>query len=246
MQLTSIDWIVIFAYFALNLGIGFYYMKRASGDMSEFFLSGRSVSWWLAGTSMVATTFAADTPLVVTGLIYSQGIAGNWFWWSLVLSGMLTVFFFAPLWRRSGVLTDMEFAEIRYSGKPSSFLRGFRAMYLVLVVNMLTMGWVNFAMATILRLTLGLGKLEAVFICLGITLVYSTISGMWAVLWTDLVQFVLKMSMVILLAYFAVHAVGGMHALADKVHEADNFSVATRLRWCRSLVPDTSSASWFC
>ena len=125
MQLTSIDWIVIFAYFALNLGIGFYYMKRASGDMSEFFLSGRSVSWWLAGTSMVATTFAADTPLVVTGLIYSQGIAGNWFWWSLALSGMLTVFFFAPLWRRSGVLTDMEFAEIRYSGKPSSFLRGF-------------------------------------------------------------------------------------------------------------------------
>ena len=221
MHLTSIDWIVIIAYFALNLGIGFYYMKRAGGDMSEFFLSGRSVSWWLAGTSMVATTFAADIPLVVTGLIYSQGIAGNWFWWSLALSGMLTVFFFAPLWRRSDVLTDMEFAEIRYSGKPSSFLRGFRAMYLVLVVNMLTMGWVNFAMATILRLTLGLGKLEAVFICLGITLVYSTISGMWAVPWTDLVQFVLKMSMVILLAYFAVHAVGGMHALADKVHEAD-------------------------
>jgi Na+/proline symporter len=221
MHLVAADWIVIFAYFALNLGIGFYYMRRAGGNVSEYFLSGRSVSWWLAGTSMVATTFAADTPLVVTGLIYAQGIQGNWLWWSLAFSGMLTVFFFAPLWRRSGVLTDMEFAELRYSGRPSAFLRGFRASYLVLVVNMLTMGWVNFAMATILRLTLGLGKLEAVFLCLGITLVYSTMSGMWAVLWTDMVQFVLKMSMVILLAYFAVHAVGGMHALVDKVHLAD-------------------------
>lgn len=221
MHVTLIDWIVILAYFALNLGIGFWYMKKAGEDMGEFFLSGRSVSWWLAGTSMVATTFAADTPLVVTGLIYAQGIAGNWIWWSLALSGMLTVFFFAPLWRRSGVLTDMEFVELRYAGKPSAFLRGFRAIYLVLVVNMLTMAWVNFAMATILRLTLGIGKVQAVFLCLAITLIYSTVSGLWAVLWTDLVQFVLKMSMVILLAYFSVHAVGGMHQLVLKVHEAD-------------------------
>ena len=110
MQLTGIDWIVIVLYFALNLAIGFYYMRRASGNVSEFFLSGRSVSWWLAGTSMVATTFGADTPLVVTGLIYKQGIMGNWLWWSFALSGMLTVFFFAPLWRRSQVLTDIEFA----------------------------------------------------------------------------------------------------------------------------------------
>ena len=221
MQLSSLDWIVVVLYFVINLGIGFYYYRRASGDVGEFFLSGRSVPWWLAGTSMVATTFAADTPLVVTGLIYAQGIAGNWIWWSLALSGMLTVFFFAPLWRRSGVLTDMEFAELRYAGRRSAFLRGFRAMYLVLVVNLLTMGWVNFAMATILRLTLGLGKVEAVFICLGITLVYSTVSGLWAVLWTDMIQFVLKMSMVILLAYFAVHAVGGMHQLVLKVQDVD-------------------------
>jgi solute:Na+ symporter, SSS family len=221
MQISVADWIVIFAYFALNLGIGFYYYRRASGDISEFFVSGRSVPWWLAGTSMVATTFAADTPLVVTGLIYRQGIAGNWVWWSLALSGMLTVFFFAPMWRRSGVITDMEFIELRYAGKSGAFLRGFRAVYLVFLVNTLTMGWVNLAMAKILYLTLGLNKLTAVFLCLTITLIYSAVSGLWAVLWTDMVQFVLKMTMVILLAYFAVHAAGGLHVLQAKVQALD-------------------------
>lgn len=221
MQLTATDWIIIALYFALNLGIGFYYMRRASGNVGEFFLSGRNVSWWLAGTSMVATTFGADTPLVVTGLVYSSGIQGNWLWWSFALSGMLTVFFFAPLWRRAHVLTDMEFAEIRYAGKSSAFLRGFRALYLALPVNTIIMGWVNLAMAKILALTLGFSKLEAVFVCLTVTLVYSSISGLWAVLWTDMVQFVLKMSMVILLAYFAVRGVGGMDALMQKVQSAD-------------------------
>ena len=225
MQLTTLDWAVIAVYFALNLGIGFFYMKRASGDVGEFFLSGRSVPWWLAGTSMVATTFGADTPLVVTGLVYNQGIAGNWLWWSFCLSGMLTVFFFAPLWRRARVLTDMEFAELRYSGPPATFLRGFRAVYLALPVNTIIMGWVNLAMAKILALTLGLttatSQLEAVFACLALTLAYNAVSGMWAVLWTDLVQFVLKMSMVLALAIFAVHAVGGMHSLAAQVHAAD-------------------------
>lgn len=221
MQLTFLDWAIIGLYFAINLGIGFWYARRASGDVGEFFLSGRSVPWWLAGTSMVATTFGADTPLVVTGLIYKQGIEGNWLWWSFALSGMLTVFFFAPLWRRAEVLTDMEFAEIRYSGKPSAFLRGFRALYLALPVNTIIMGWVNLAMAKVLNLTLGLGKLQAVFVCLTVTLIYSTISGLWAVLWTDVVQFVLKMSMVVLLAYFAVKGVGGMDGLIAKVQASD-------------------------
>ena len=221
MQLTFLDWAIIALYFAINLGIGFWYARRASGDVGEFFLSGRSVPWWLAGTSMVATTFGADTPLVVTGLIYKQGIEGNWLWWSFALSGMLTVFFFAPLWRRAEVLTDMEFAELRYSGKPSAFLRGFRALYLSLPVNTIIMGWVNLAMAKVLNLTLGMGKLQAVFVCLTVTLIYSTISGLWAVLWTDVVQFVLKMSMVVLLAYFAVRGVGGMDALIAKVQESD-------------------------
>jgi SSS family solute:Na+ symporter len=225
MQLTALDWTVIAIYFALNLGIGFYYMKRASGNVGEFFLSGRNVPWWLAGTSMVATTFGADTPLVVTGLIYNQGIAGNWLWWSFCLSGMLTVFFFAPLWRRARVLTDMEFAELRYSGPAATFLRGFRAVYLALPVNTIIMGWVNLAMAKVLALTLGLtttkSQLEAVFVCLALTLAYNAVSGLWAVLWTDLVQFVLKMSMVVLLAVFAVHAVGGMSSLATQVHASD-------------------------
>lgn len=242
MQLTSIDWIVVAVYFALNLAIGFYYMRRASGNVSEFFLSGRSVPWWLAGTSMVATTFGADTPLVVTGLIYHQGIAGNWLWWSFALSGMLTVFFFAPLWRRSQVLTDIEFAELRYSGKPSAFLRGFRALYLALPVNTIIMGWVNLAMVKVLTLTLGLqttkSQLTAVFICLALTLAYNAVSGLWAVLWTDLVQFVLKMSMVILLAVFAVHAIGGMHGLTDQVHAFD----VTHGRDTLAFVPSTGSS----
>ncbi|HEY4359029.1 MAG TPA: sodium:solute symporter family protein [Acidobacteriaceae bacterium] len=242
MQLTSIDWIVVAIYFALNLAIGFYYMRRASGNVSEFFLSGRSVSWWLAGTSMVATTFGADTPLVVTGLIYRQGIAGNWLWWSFALSGMLTVFFFAPLWRRSEVLTDIEFAELRYAGKPSAFLRGFRALYLALPVNTIIMGWVNLAMVKVLTLTLGLhttrSQLTAVFICLALTLAYNAVSGLWAVLWTDLVQFVLKMTMVILLAIFAVHAIGGMHSLTDRIHAFD----LTHGRDTLAFIPSTGSS----
>src|SRR3954451_17944729 len=219
MQLTTLDWVVIALYFLVNLAIGFYYYRKASGSVGEFFISGRSVPWWLAGTSMVATTFGADTPLVVTGLVYKYGVAGNWFWWSFALSGMLTVFFFARLWRRAGVLTDMEFAELRYAGKPAAFLRGFRALYLALRVNTIIMGWVNLAMAKILELTLGVKKLDAVMFCLGMTLLYAVISGLWAVLWTDLLQFVLKMSMGIVLAVFAVRAVGGMGVLQARLAE---------------------------
>ncbi|MGA3300546.1 MAG: sodium:proline symporter, partial [Candidatus Acidiferrales bacterium] len=214
MTFTLLDWSAIIGYLAITLLLGLYFRRSAGKNTEDYFVSGRNVSWWLAGTSMVATTFAADTPLVVTGLIYAQGIAGNWLWWSFLLSGMLTVFFFAPLWRRARVLTDMEFAELRYAGPPATFLRGFRAVYLALPVNTIIMGWVNLAMVKILALTLGLAtqkrQLEGVFVCLALTLAYNAISGLWAVLWTDLVQFVLKMSMVILLAYFAVHAVGGM------------------------------------
>src|SRR5690348_16718780 len=130
MPLTWIDWTAIAGYLLINLAIGLYYRRRASRSTEDFFISGREVSWWLAGTSMVATTFAADTPLLVSGLVATNGIAGNWLWWSLCLSGMMTVFFFARYWRRSEILTDVEFVEIRYSGKPAAFLRGFRALYL--------------------------------------------------------------------------------------------------------------------
>lgn len=222
MQLTTVDRLVIAAYFTSNLLIGFHYYRKASGSVGEFFISGREVPWWLAGTSMVATTFGADTPLVVTGLVYQYGIAGNWFWWSFALSGMLTVFFFARLWRRAGVLTDMELAELRYSGKPASFLRGFRALYLAIPVNTIILGWVNLAMVKVLELTLGLSHERALMttaVIAAFVLLYTTVSGLWSVLWTDVIQFVLKMSVVVALAVFAVAAVGGMRALEARVAE---------------------------
>jgi len=167
MQLTFADWLIIGLYFAFNIAIGFYYKARAGKSTAEFFLSGRNVPWWLAGTSMVATTFAADTPLVVTGFVARNGIAGNWLWWCFVASGMLTVFFYARLWRRAGVMTDVEFAEIRYAGKPAAFLRGFRALYLGILINCIILGWVNLAMVKILQLIFGIGKFEALVIVLG-------------------------------------------------------------------------------
>ena len=224
MQLSLVDWLIIVAYFAFNLAIGFYYRKKATGSVSDYFVSGRNVTWWLAGTSMVATTFAADTPLAVTGLTARNGIAGNWIWWSMVFSGMLTVFFYAKLWRRAGVLTDVEFAEFRYSGKPAAFLRGFRALYLGLPINLIIMGWVNLAMIKILSLILGVDKIYAVYICIGImvlTASISTLSGLWGVLVMDLFQFVLKMGMVIALAVFAVDAIGGMSSLKDGLMQLD-------------------------
>ena len=132
MALTAIDWAIVAAYFILSTAIGFAFTKKGGESLSEYFISGRNVSWWLAGASMVATTFAADTPLVVTGFVYNHGVAGNWLWWNMLMSGMLTVFFFARLWRRAHVMTDVEFAEIRYAGKPAAVLRGFRALYLAL------------------------------------------------------------------------------------------------------------------
>ena len=171
MQLTFLDWLAIAAYFAANVAIGLYYRRRATGSTEEYFVSGRNVPWWLAGTSMVATTFAADTPLAVTGLVASYGIAGNWLWWSMLMSGMLTVFFYARLWRRAGVLTDVEFAEIRYAGRPAAFLRGFRALYLGLPINCIIMGWVNLAMVKILMMIFGVTKVQALVIVLGMMLV---------------------------------------------------------------------------
>ena len=224
MNLSVLDWTVIAAYFLFNLGIGLYYARRAGGSTNEFFLSGRNVPWWLAGTSMVATTFAADTPLAVTGFVAKNGIAGNWLWWNFVMSGMLTVFLYARLWRRAGVMTDIEFAELRYSGKPAAFLRGFRALYLGLPINCIILGWVNLAMVKILEITLGLSKKGALLVVIGMllfTAFYTAISGLWGVLVTDLFQFALKMSMVIVLAILAVNAVGGIDSLKTKIGAMD-------------------------
>jgi len=220
MRLDFLDWSIIALYFAFNVAVGLYYKRRASRDTAEFFLSGRNVPWWLAGTSMVATTFAADTPLVVTGLVAKNGIAGNWLWWNLLASGMLTVFFYARLWRRAGVMTDIEFSELRYAGPPAAFLRGFRALYLGLLINCIILGWVNLAMAKILQLVFSISKGEALWIVVGLivlTSAISTLSGLWGVLVTDLFQFVIKMGMVIVLAVVAVNAVGGIDAMKAKL-----------------------------
>src|SRR2546423_7786270 len=224
MALTAIDWAIVAAYFIHSIGIGLYFTKRGGESLSEYFLSGRQVTWWLAGASMVATTFAADTPLVVTGFVYDHGVAGNWIWWNMLMSGMLTVFFFARLWRRAQVMTDVEFAELRYSGRPAAALRGFRALYLAIPINLIILGWVTRAMIKILTISFGLhdvnvlgltvsGEVLAVGICFIITVAYSAGAGMWAVLWTDLVQFIIKMTAVIILAIYAVRAVGGMDRL---------------------------------
>ena len=241
MALTATDWIVIAIYLLLNLAISLYYRRRSSGSTEEFFVSGRNVSWWLAGTSMVATTFAADTPLLVTGLVAKNGISGNWLWWSQCLSGMMTVFFFARYWRRSEIVTDVEFVELRYGGKPAAFLRGFRALYLGGLMNCLILGWVIKAMISITTVllgeaiaqgrvlqvslgghalfhyTLGTPAHTALLICVLIlvpfTGIYTFIGGLWGVLVTDLFQFILKMSMIIVLAWVAVQKIGGMAVL---------------------------------
>jgi SSS family solute:Na+ symporter len=238
VQLSALDWAIVGLYFLFNLAIGFYYKARAGRNIGEFFLSGRNVPWWLAGTSMVATTFAADTPLAVTGLVARGGIAGNWLWWNFVAGGMLTVFFYARLWRRAGVMTDVEFAEIRYSGAPAAFLRGFRAIYLGVPINCIVLGWVNLAMVKILMLILGVTKIQALAIVLGmiaLTSLISTISGLWGVLVTDLFQFVVKMGMVIVLAVFAVGAVGGIDAMKEKL-------IASGRGSALDFVPDLNSA----
>ncbi len=217
MTLTALDWSVLVGYLLLMLLLGFYFRRRSSRSTEEYFVSGRKASWWLAGTSMVATTFAADTPLVVTGLVYTQGIAGNWLWWSFLPSGMMTVFLFARLWRRSGLVTDVQFAEMRYSGKPAAFLRGFRAVYLGLLMNCLILGWVTKAMTSIVGTVLGKSEATSLAICIffliPFTGFYVSLGGLWGVLWTDLFQFVLKMSIVIAVAYYGVKAAGGMTAL---------------------------------
>lgn len=213
MHLTSIDYAIVVAYFVLAVGTGLFFARRAKRSMIDYFLSHRSMPWWLAGTTMVATTFSADTPLAVTEMVAKNGVAGNWLWWSMLGSGMLTVFFFAKLWRRAEVITDVELSELRYSGTPAAFLRGFRAAYLGLVVNIIVMGWVNLGMAKVLGGTLGISKWTALVACLLITFAYTAVSGYWGVATTDGLQYLFEMGGAIVLAVVAVGAVGGLAAM---------------------------------
>ena len=224
MKLSPIDGVIIISYILFALGLGIYYSKRAGRDINEFFVSGRNLPWWLAGTSMVATTFAADTPLAVTGLVVKDGIAGNWLWWNMVLSGMLATFLFSRLWRRAEIITDVELTELRYAGKSASLLRGFRALYIGLPINCITMGWVILAMQKIIVLTFnlpdtGTSKVLAVLACMLIAGIYCALSGFWGVVITDLVQFGMAMIGSIVLAVIAVTRIGGIGVLKTKLTE---------------------------
>jgi Na+/proline symporter len=210
MHLATSDWIIILLYFVASAAIGLAYTRKASQSLDEYFVSGRALPWWLAGTSMVATTFSADTPLVVAGLVARYGVAGNWLWWNGAISGILTVFFFARLWRRAHVLTDLEFAELRYGGTPAAALRGFRALYLALPINLIIMGWVTRAMVTVLQISLNIDPWKAAILLFAITAGYTIFSGLWGVVVTDTFQFVVKMGGVIALAVYAVKSVGGL------------------------------------
>jgi len=222
--MTTLDWAIVAVYFVASAAVGILYARRAGSSMEEFFLSGRKLPWWLAGTSMVATTFAADTPLAVTEMVARNGIAGNWLWWNFLVGGMLTVFFFARLWRRAGILTDVELVEVRYSGPSAAFLRGFRALYLGIFMNCVIIGWVNLAMASILEGMFGIPRgqvLLYVGLALLITAVYSAVSGLWGVALTDAFQFLLAMTGTIVLAVvvLGLPEIGGLSGLRAQLPE---------------------------
>lgn len=247
MQLSAIDWAIIVGYFVLTIGIGLFFTRRAGQNLSEFFVSGRSLPWWIAGTSMVATTFAADTPLAVTGLVVKNGLAGNWFWWAFALGGMFTVFVYARLWRRSEVMTDVELIKLRYSGPAASGLRYLRAVYVSLIVNPIIIGWVIGAMLTVLEQTVFFDENAAaegagwsstslswitIVIMLAVVGVYCTLSGLWGVAFSDIIQFCLAMGGCIWLAIVAVQHVGGVEVLSQRVEA--NFGSSEAL----SYLPD--------
>jgi SSS family solute:Na+ symporter len=222
MHLAAIDWIIIIAYLLLSLAIGLYYKDKASNSLTDYFLGGRNLPWYVAGMSMVATTFAADTPLAVTELVSQGGIAGNWLWWNMLFGGMLTTFFFARLWRRAEILTEVELIEFRYSGKPAAFLRGFKSIYLGVFMNCIIVGWVNVALIAILQVFFNIPPGDALQYVAGamvLTAVYSSISGLWGVAVTDVIQFCIAMTGCIVLAILVLGSdkIGGIEGLKAKV-----------------------------
>ncbi len=219
MHLHTLDWIIVLATIAVCFIPALFFAKRSGKDTSEFFASGRSVPWWLAGLSMVATTFASDTPTLVTTFVRTQGVAGNWQWWAFTLTGVATAFFYARLWRRSGVLTDLEFYELRYSGKAAMVVRGFRSVYLGFFFNCIIMATVNLAACKIAAVMFGFSRWETLLVVGLLNVVFAAHSGLWGVLVIDMIQFFIKMSAVIAAAYFAVTLpqVGGLHGLVQKV-----------------------------
>src|SRR5579863_10531279 len=219
MQLHTLDWFVAIVTLVICFAPALWFTRRSGKGTAEFFASGRSVPWWLAGLSMVATTFSSDTPNLVTNFVRTQGVAGNWQWWAFVLTGVSTVFFYARLWRRSGVMTDLEFYELRYSGKAAKAVRGFRAVYLGLFFNCIIMASVNLAACKIAAILFGFERWQTLLAVGLLNVIFAAHSGLWGVLVIDMIQFFIKMSAVIAAAYFAVELpqVGGMHGLVQKL-----------------------------
>ena len=233
MTLSTIDWIIVFAYFVLSLVVGIWASKKAGRDTQSFFLAGRNMPWWLLGVSMVATTFSTDTPNLVTDLVRQNGVSGNWVWWAFLLTGMLTVFVYANLWRRSGVLTDIEFYELRYSGRAAAFLRGFRALYLGLIFNVLVMGSVSLAAIKFGEIVLGWPGWMTLTIACSVTLAYSALGGLKAIIITDFVQFILAMTGSIWACIYLL----GLEQVGGLANLLTNENVADRL----ALIPDLSN-----
>ena len=227
MTLSTLDWVIVGLYFILSLTIGIWSSKKAGKDTKSFFLAGRNMPWWLLGVSMVATTFSTDTPNLVTDLVRQKGVSGNWSWWAFLLTGMLTVFVYAKLWHRSGVLTDIEFYELRYSGKAAAFLRGFRALYLGLIFNVLVMGTVSLAAVKFGEIVLGWPGWMTLSIACSITLAYSTMGGLKAVIITDFIQFILAMvgSVWAMLFIIGLPEVGGLSQLITHSNVIDKLSI---------------------
>ena len=238
MELSFIDWVIIFSFFAICIVIGILFTKRSGKNSKEYFLSGRNMPWWLLGTSMVATTFSADTPNLVANIVREDGVSGNWKWWAFLITGMMTVFFYARLWRRSEVLTDLEFYELRYSGKEATFLRAFRALYLGVFFNVMIMATVCLAGIKIGGILLGLTPFECVFYSSIITVFYSSLGGLRTVIITDLIQFVLAMVGSIWACVYLVNLeeIGGLNQLisndliSDKLNFLPNFFDINLLR----------------
>lgn len=250
MEISALDWAIIGAYFLLALGVGIWASRVVGNSVTGFFLAGRNMPWWLLGISMVATTFSTDTPNLVTGLVREQGVSGNWGWWAFLLTGMLTVFVYARLWRRSGVMTDIEFYELRYGGKPAAALRGFRALYLGLVFNVLVMGTVSLAAIKLGGILLGWPGWLTLLVTGAITLLYSTLGGLRAVILTDFVQFILAMIGSVWACWYILNldAVGGLGALLAHADVASKTSIFPAMddpaQWVPILVVPLAVQWW--
>jgi len=244
MELQTLDWLIIILFLLVILGVGLSYTKQAGKNLESFFLAGRNLPWWIAGTSMVATTFAADTPLLVTELVSQSGVSGNWLWWNGLIGGMLAVFLFAKLWRKANIITDVELTELRYSGKPAAFLRGFKAVYLGIFMNAVIIAWVNVALGALLQVFFDIPENQLIFYLAGamfIVMIYSSLSGLLGVAITDFIQFTIAMIGCIVLAVIVVGSekIGGIAGLQEKL-PAEMFQFFPTIEWSMQSLAETS------